>query len=270
MKRTQSVAAATFVLFLLSVLLYVFHPFGENFYIFGDSFVIALSFMAFLSGFYAYKSHGFASSQGRALLFMTLGVFFWFLGEFTWGFYEMFLVAEKPVASLADVFWFIGYPLYLAGIYFIAKTASPSIGKRKLIILSTIALLISILMVYLALPNLTDATLSFEEKISTGGYIIGDIFLLIGIIFVTGCLWGSRFAKAWSVLLFAMVLSTVADICYAIFFSVYETGNLIDILWNLDYLLMAFGFFYYRETIKQILASAKGTIPAKAGEMKKS
>jgi len=112
------------------------------------------------------------------------------------------------------------------------------------------------LMVYLALPTLA-ASISIEEKMATAGYVIGDAFVLAGIMFAITCLWGSRFAKPWAIIFLSMAALTIADIFYSSFFSVYETGNLIDILWNTGYIFFAFGFVYYRETVKGIVHAAK-------------
>jgi hypothetical protein len=255
-KRIELAAGLAFALFLANVLLFVYEPFGESFYVIADSLVAILALLAALAGFYAYRLHGFRSTQGKALLFMAAGSFFWFLGELTWGLYEIALGVEKPVSSVADIFWFIGYPLFMIGLYYIFRLSLLP-GRRKLVVVTAAMALVFSLMLYLAVPTMTDATMSLEEKISTAGYMVGDAFLLAGLAFAIACLFGSRFAKPWSVLLLAIVLSAVADVCYTNFFSVYQTGNLIDLLWNTDYILFAFGFIYYRETVKDIMSAAE-------------
>ena len=258
MKRLILFAGLAFAMLLANLLLYLCQPLGENFYLIGDSLVATLALMAVIAGFYAFRLHGFRSTQGRALLFMTAGVFFWFLGELTWGIYEVVLGVEKPVASVADLFWFIGYPMFLLGLYYIYRLSSPVFSRRRLAILAAAMALVFSLMIYLALPTLADAAMSLEEKISTAGYLIGDAFLLAGLVFTVACLWGSRFAKPWSIIFLSMAALTIADIFYSSFFGVYETGNLMDVFWNTGYIFFAFGFMYYRETAKGIVFAAKG------------
>ncbi len=252
MRRIAIAAVFAFFLFLANVILYVYQPLGENFYIIGDSLVAALALMAALVGFYAFRLHGFRSSQGKALFFVATGAFFWFLGEFTWGIYEIVLAVEAPVGSTADVFWFIGYPMFLLGFYYIFRISSTTPNRKRLAILVPAVVIVFSLMVYLALPTLA-ASISVEEKMATAGYVIGDAFVLAGLMFTIACLWGSRFAKPWSIIFLSMAALTIADTFYSSFFSVYETGNLIDVLWNTGYIFLAFGFVYYRETTKGIV-----------------
>lgn len=256
-KKIHVVAGAFIVIFLIVILLYIYEPLWNNFYIIGDSIVSILSFFAAISGFYAYRMHGFKSTQGKALCFISLGALFWFLGEFTWTIYEVVLGIEKPIASIADIFWFIGYPLFLIGVYYVYKAASTFPSKRKLTFLIIIIILICALLLCLAMPNLTAAEIAFEEKIATGGYVICDMLLLIGLIFVIACLFQSKFLRAWSIILIAILFSTAADVFYMNLSVVYETGNIIDLLWDLDYTLFAFGFFYYRETVEEIFTVSK-------------
>jgi hypothetical protein len=255
MKRINLAAGLAFALFLANLMLYLYQPLGENFYIIGDSLVTILALLTVLAGFYAFRLHGFRSTQGKALFFMAAGVFFWFLGELTWGIYEIVL-AETPVASIADLFWFIGYPMFLMGLYYIFRIPSSMPSRRRLAILVPAVVLVFSLMVYLALPTLA-ASISAEEKMATAGYVIGDAFVLAGIMFAIACLWGSRFAKPWGIIFLSMAVLTIADIFYSSFFSVYETGNLIDILWNTGYMFFTFGFIYHRETVKDIVHAAK-------------
>jgi len=243
---------------LAVVILYVSEPLGENFYIVGDTMTISLSFAAVLSGLYAYRPHGFGSMQGRALLFLTLGTFFWFLGEFSWGYYEIFLGTETPVASIADVFWIIGYPLFLLGLYYIFRVSSNTFSKGRLAVLAVLIAGMSLSMLYLAVPTLAGAGMSAEEKASTAGYVIGDMLLMSALMVVISSILGGKLTKPWIIILAGLFLSTIADTYYMNFQAHYETGNLIDILWNLDYLLMVLGFIYHRETVEGIIKAASG------------
>lgn len=257
MKKIYLIGCLLILLFLIDIFLHIYQPFGKDFYIIGDSLVIIFSLIAFVSGLYVYKIHGFSSIQGKALIFITLGTFFWFLGEFTWGIYEIVLGIEAPVASIADAFWIIGYPLFLLGFYYVLKLALTSLYKKRLIVLAIIIALVASFMTYLSMPTLTDIEMSFAEKASTAGYVIGDMLILVALMVVITYLIGSKFAKSWSIIFLAMLMVTIADIYYMNFLEIYETGNLIDILWDLDYILLAFGFFYHRETVKEILTTSK-------------
>jgi hypothetical protein len=215
--------------------------------------VIILSFLAVVFGLYAYKLHGFSSLQGKALLIFTIGLFCWFLGETTWGIYEIILGLGKPIASVADVFWITGYPFLLLGLYYVWKITIVSNSKKRLLALIILIISGCFFMIKLAIPSLTDTKISIVEKVSTAGYVIGDAALLVALICVITHLFGGKFAKTWVLILLAIFITTIADIYYMNFSEVYETGNLIDLFWDFSYILMAFGFFYHREAVKDII-----------------
>jgi hypothetical protein len=253
------------MLILATVLLYIFKPLGEDFYIIGDSIVIIFSLLAFASGFYAYKIHGFKSVQGKALFLLTIGIFFWFLGESTWGFYEIVLGIEAPVASIADVFWLLGYPFFLGGAYFICRLAAIPLAKKKYMLFALIiAGLFCVL--WLIYPTIVNPEISLAEKMSTTGYVIGDFAILIAMIFIVVYLSGSKFLKPWTLIIIGLVLSTIADIYYMNFIDVYASGDWIDILWCADYIITALGLFYYRETAEKIFADVGKAVKRQKNE----
>ncbi len=257
------------VLFFANLAIFYYGPAMENFYIIADYWVMILALLAAASGFFAYRMHGLGSVQGKALFLIATGTLFWALGELAWGSYEIFLGMEKPVASIADVFWFIGYGFFFWGLFFITRLSAAPLGRKKLALVPLVILICSV-MIYISFPTITDAGMALIEKTATAGYVLGDMLLLVSLAITITYLLGSKLIKPWSIIFIGLILSTLADIFYTYFIGSYETGNLIDILWNVDYILMGFGFFYYRETIKGIFASAKETMSAKTKESKKA
>jgi len=253
MEKSKLVFWIFSLLFVLDIFLYIYQPLGENFYIIGDLFVIFLSFLAFSSGLYAYTLHGSKSLVGKAFLFLSLGVFFWFLGETIWGIYEIVLGIKAPVASIADVFWILGYPCFLLGLVYILKITRFPIRKSKIILLIFLFSFIFSSLIYLAIPTITNPEISIEEKLSTAGYVIGDIFLLSCITFATVNLFGTKTFRSYFLIILGLVCMTMADIYYMNFLEIYKVGNLIDLLWDLGYILLCLGFFYYRKTMKALL-----------------
>lgn len=240
---------------MIVILIYISKPFDDKFYIVGNSLVIALSLMATLSGIYAYRIYGYGSIQGKSLLFLTFGLFFWFLGETTWGIYEIATGIESPLVSIADIFWILGYPFFLLGIYFICKMAALPLGRKNKYFLTFILFLSILLCSYLIYPTLISQELIFLEKLTLAFYVVFDCILLFATIFAIIYLKNTKFLKVWILVFLALFLATVADIYYMNLAEMYQTGNLIDILWDLDYLIMSFGLFYMREKTKEIFST---------------
>jgi len=214
------------------------------------------SFLAVFFGFYAYKLHHFSDVHGKALFLLTAGLFFWFLGETTWSFYEIFL-GNLPVFSQGDIFWFIGYPMFLASLYYIWKIVLWPISKKWFVLCAMVLLVVSTLIWYAALPILMDVEVPLTEKLVTAGYVLGDMLILDVLIVVAFYLTRYKLSRAWHLIILAMALMTLADVIYARDFATYASGNLVDLLWNLSYVIFAFAFIYYREKWQDVLAKTK-------------
>ncbi|MFH1820988.1 MAG: hypothetical protein ABH852_00885 [Methanobacteriota archaeon] len=255
MRRFQFIIGILAFAFLIDCLLYLFQPLGENFYIIGDSAAVLFSFSAVVFGISAFKSHQFSDLQGKALFFLTFGIFFWFLGETTWAIYEVILGLEVPVASVADVFWIVGYPVVLISLYYIWKLVLWPTGKKNIILLAIFLLVVSFILWYLSIPALTDVGLSAAEKVSTAGYVIGDMLVVDALIVVVVYLFRSKFLKTWGLILIAMIMTTIADVYYLHFLDIYQVGNLIDLFWDLSYITLALAFIYHKEKWNAILSA---------------
>jgi len=242
---------------IVDILLYVFKPLGENFYVIADILPILNSFLALLLGFYVFKNYGFNNIQGKALFFISLGLAFWFLGETTWGIYEIILGIETPSSSIADVFWLLGYPCLLVGFYFLFKLTIIDYSKKRLFGLAILIIFVFYLTYYLVQPTLTSTEMVWYNKITTAGYIVGDVLLITVLIILILQMSKSKFIKLWLIVLLAFIFTILADIYYNNFIDIYQTGDFIDILWDLSYLLLAYGLFYHRIITKQILKQIK-------------
>jgi len=249
MKKTIILFIVLFSLFMAAVLMYIFKPLGEGFFIIADLAVASFSFLAFLSGLSAFRFHGHKSMQGRALLFLSLGVLFWFLGESTWAVYEIVLGIEAPTASFADLMWLLGYPFFAAGLYFEWKITR--IGKTKsgkIVLLLASAAAASVLGIML---TAIDTGMSPLEKYVAISYVIGDTALLIGSTAIIISFIGGKLTRPWIIITASIALSSIADIAYSFLGSEYNTGNMIDLLWDLYYLLLAYGFLCQKWSVQK-------------------
>lgn len=53
----------------------------------------------------------------------------------------------------------------------------------------------------------------------------------------------------------ALTLISAADVFYTYFLASYTSGHIIDVLWDLGYILLAFGFFNYAKKYRKNLGS---------------
>jgi hypothetical protein len=256
MNRITAAAILLVAAILTEFGLHMTQPLGEDFYIITDIAVVLFGLIAFLAAVYAYRIYGIRSNQGKAILLLASGILFWFLGEFTWMYIEVILSEEVPIVSVADVFWLTGYPLFFAGAFLAWRTFSAPITKEKKMLIAVTAIAVfSVVVVGVIIPVLSDTEMSALEFAVTAGYVISDLILLIMFMILIISFFGGKFAKPWMFISAGSILSVVADMVYMT--GIYESGSIVDILWELEYMLIAFGLFYYRESVKSALVQTK-------------
>ena len=255
MDKIRIAGILVILLFLIDVVIYTVQPMGEETYVIEDMIPVLFGCFTVIAGIYAMSFHGLSSLQGRALFFLTLGEGLWVGGEFLWAYQEVVLGIEELSVSIADLSWIAGYLPYLIGMYLVwTFTRTPLTQNKKVLITITSCLIFLIVFFYGSLNVLSD--LSGMEILVNGWYVFGDIILLIGGIILVISFWGGKFAKPWIIITLSIIVSAVADMVYFYILPWYETGNLIDVLWDLDYLLGGFGFIYYRESVKNLLKAS--------------
>ena len=243
----------TLVAIALDVVLYALHPLGDNFFRILDWAVVLYALAAVITGISALRFVGAGSDQGKALLFLIAGGASWMLGEFSWAVLETLLNIENPLASIADVFWYAGYVFFAIGLYKIWNLVKTPVERNRMYPIS-VALVVLILLgiTYATLPLLGDMTLTLIQKAVILGYVPLDFILLGEIIIIFFSFVGGGLVKPWLVIFASLSAATLADILYAQINAMYQTANFFGVLWDIQYILLTFGYFYYRQTIRDI------------------
>src|SRR6266403_5172683 len=60
--------------------------------------------IATLGGFFALRKFGLANARSLTLLFLTVGIGYWFIGEVLFDYYQ-YVVYSNPYPSAADIFY---------------------------------------------------------------------------------------------------------------------------------------------------------------------
>jgi hypothetical protein len=252
MKKLEYLFVVFIIFYLLNLMVLIVKPMGDENYIIEDVLSTLLTLPPVIFGYYAYKIHGAGNAQGKALLAITIASFMWFLAQIAWSVYEIFLDISAPTGSIADLIWIVGYPILAIGLIYVWKIISVSVGRNKLILLSALAIGITLVGVVFS-SNIIYTDSTELEKIINISYIAGDFIIIFLIAAVLVHSFGSQMSKAWTILAIAMVLVVAADIFYANLGSEYETGNFLDTLYDLGYLLMGYAFLTYRTNIENVI-----------------
>ena len=244
-----------FIALVIELSLYALKPLGDNFFIIADLLPLTFSIAAVVAGFYALKFHSIGSAYNKLLGLTVAGVVFWAVAELLWGYQEILLQIKNPTPSISDAFWLLGYPLVIFGIYRLFLIMKEQMASnKKLMGLLLIAVAAISVGVYVANSAIADPEQSTLEKAVTIGYVILDLLLIFGVIAILFLFSGGKLIQPWIVILISFIFLTAADLLYTLFASTYASGeDTFAILWDVHYITLAFGFFYYRQTIEGAL-----------------
>lgn len=264
MKATRSVMIALIALFLLIVGVYLLQLPGITHPILTNSLFLIPPALATISSIYAMRVYHPSSLQGRAMSFVSAGLACWFIGEVIFFMYQ-FVFHTNPFPSLADVFYLAAYPLLLIGLtrevlaYGGNWRNLRGANKLVMILSSLLLVVLAFIVVYFGVYLAYQAGAPWLNNFIALSYGIGDLILLIPVLFILKMVLDFRGGKlfySWLLVLIALFCIMAGDILFAIYTKQYDdlvpAYTLIDLAWVAGYLLFSYSFFYTGQTIKQL------------------
>lgn len=210
------------------------------------------------------KRWGFLGSViGRAIFYISSGLFSWGVGSMIWSYYNFFLQVSAPYPSLADVGFIVALPLWVLGVFNLskatgAKFALKNIKGRLFLIAVPIVVLIAsyYLLVVIARGGiLTEAGNDFLKLFFDLAYPTGDVVILTLAILIFGLsfkYFGGLYKTSIYSLLFGFALMYLADFVFSYTTTVdtFYNGNYGDMLFTLALFFITFGILGFSKTIK--------------------
>jgi len=211
---------------------------------------IVIPFIAVIVGILLIRALGVRSLQGKAVLFLTLGFFSWGLADTIWTF------MGQETVSAADIFYFLGYILLMIGIFFGLKLSNPDLFKnfRKTSLLTGIIIILMLAYFYFY-PFSWDPGVSFLENLTTAGYLIMDLLLVIPLVFLVYSLLSGALSLAWLFIGLGVISTLIADLWYAKNYQSYAAGDPIDLLWYLGYFFFVYALVHFRRANDKAMES---------------
>ncbi len=191
----------------------------------------------------------FTSSLGKAIFFISLGIFLWGMGSIVWSYYNLIVHIEMPYPSLADLGFAPSIFFYGLGAMYLSKATGAKFGLRSKfaktgIVLTLIALLA--LSYYFLIVVARGGVLIPEgetvlKTILDIAYPLGDFVGLSIAIIVSGLSFkylGGRYVPDVMMILLGLAIMYFADFLFS-----YSTT--VGTFYNGDKgdLLLTFGLF---------------------------
>jgi hypothetical protein len=251
MKKPKVLWIIAVALITVNLIIYLGKPGGEIVLLYTSNIlpvlcsIIATFFI--LSAVRSFKSFDFTKI---AWMFILLGLILYVIAESIYGIVEIYFPELKDnFPGIADIFWSLGYiPIFIGMVMMFTgyKKSGLPMGKPSLYIaISSLIFIIAILTIYfLLVPIIKDDKTATVAKVFYMFYPIADLLIVIPaaiLIYITSLFGSAVITKPWKFLTFGFVLFTISDLFYAYldWEGLYGNGNLIDLGWNIGYLLIA-------------------------------
>ena len=227
----------------IAILVISFHV-GINYLISGDDADTAVSIFSMfvplalsIIGFSVVKKYRGTHVFGRAYLALSFGYLSIFFAEVTYAVYDIVYDIE-PYPSIADVFFFILYPLLLTYLIMNIKFFAPKLGiKSKLWI---ILMPIIVLIIYSVLSTTLGEISIFEFDFYYGIVFVYAATLTLAVAVVGASIFKQGvIGKAWLILVIGILLNNIGDIWYynLELFGGYDLVHPVNMFWYAGYLV---------------------------------
>lgn len=220
-------------------------------------FVFAYGLLPLISGvmgLYISRKWGFFSSvMGRTVMFLSLGLITWGVGETIWSYYILVLGVEVPYPSLADASFILSWPLWSLGIINLSKAVGVRFSLRntgsKLLLLAIplTVVIISYYLLYVIARNSTiDWGSEYLKLFVDLLYPIWDVILLtlvLTVYFLSIGFLGGRYRFPITLLIMGFVVNYLADLglSYTSTVETFYNGGFVDLLFTVAMFLLSLG-----------------------------
>jgi hypothetical protein len=209
------------------------------------------------------KWGGYKSLMGRAILFLSLGLFLQTFGQISNSIYNVFLKVEIPYPSLGDIGFFGSVIAYLYGAFCLLKTSGSKFSFRLVqnkIWAVIIPLVILLSSYYLFLKGYEFDWTNKLKIFLDFGYPFGQAtYISIALLaFMTSRkILGGLMRKPILFFLLALAFDYLADFIflYQVSHGTWVTGGINDYEYFVSYFVMTLAIIYVSATFKQIRES---------------
>ena len=221
----------------------------------GTTSAVLLGLSTFLSLFIILSNPRKIEVQKFKLLFV--GVTLWFLGEFTYSYYQIVLDTDAPYPGVGEIFYLAGYVPLILFTYRSFKTINrDGIIKRRVIAFVVIlASLVPVIITIIVFSQKVDFQSQWPDiTISTIYNYSDSILLSLSILILTKLPRNNPYTYHWILFTSFLILTTITDFFYLNIAIVdeeflLETELIWEAMWSFSYLcILASLFWYYKLT----------------------
>lgn len=225
---------------------------------FSDSYGILAGFGGIAGLWISRKWGGIRSVFGRAITFLSIGLLFQFLGQFSYSLEYYLYGIKNSYPSFGEIFFLASIPAYIVGIWEIGRTSGTGISLKKFhnkIGAIVIPFLLVSISYYLFVHGSDISELPLLEKILFVSYPVGQtIFVSLAVVayYLTIGVLGGKMQTKVIFILFSLVFQYVADIVfiYRTTLEIWYPADITEYVFAVSYFLMAIALIDFWHTPK--------------------
>ncbi|MFB5606546.1 MAG: histidine kinase [Candidatus Nitrosomaritimum yanchengensis] len=200
-------------------------------------------------GFSVVRKYKGTQVFGKAYLALSFGYLSIFFAEVTYAIYDIVYNIE-PYPSIADIFFFMLYPLLLAYLFINIKFFSPNLGKK-----AKVWIIVMPLIVLLAYSVVS--TTAGEISILEFDFYYGIIFVYAATLTLAVSIVGASIfkqgviGKAWLILVIGILLNNLGDLWYynLELFGEYDLLHPVNMFWYSGYIVVIYALVIHKKTL---------------------
>ena len=209
----------------------------------GFSMLIPLSVSVF--AFLTSRKYSGTLVYSKAYVMLGAAFLLMFFAEITYFIYEQILDLD-PYPSIADVFFFVFYPLIVAYLIINLKFFAPKISKSGLTLIIGMPIIATLTYVYLTISDFG----SFDFYY--GIIFIAAASVTLGLALHTATIFrGGLIGTAWLILVIGIILNLIGDTWY--YYSEVTTGysltDPVNLCWYSSYLIILYALYKHKKAL---------------------
>ncbi|MDH3677746.1 MAG: histidine kinase [Nitrosopumilus sp.] len=199
-----------------------------------------------IASFTAAKKYVDAGIYQKAYNLLGIAYLMIFLGEVTYLSYDLFLGIE-PYPSIADVFFFLQYPLALSYLILNIRFFA-SFSSKNIVLLIAIPILITVAYGEIALQEIGEAGFDFFYGLI---FVASASLLLAFSILATTIFRKGVVEKAWMILVMGILSLTMGDVWYYYLelLGDFDLIHPVNIFWYAGYWIIIYSLYKHKKII---------------------
>lgn len=261
-KSTQLISALFTILAVWWCWIFLSGPHweGENL-VFGAVYGTVFTFVGAVLGYkYSKKWGGWSSTVGRSMIILSLGLVAQLFGQLVFSYYNIVRHVDVPYPSLADVGYFGSIPLYVYGMWLLAKASGvrlrlSNVSHNVQIVLVPLLLLVASYVLFLRTYEFDWAQplLVFLDF----GYPLGQaVYVSVALLTysLSRSMLGGVLRENILLFIYAFLAQYVADFnfLYQNIHGTWENGGYGDFLYLLSYFIMTMALVKFGKAVDRI------------------